>query len=643
MTQTTQDVLDIFFEGIPEPGDVLLVTSPLYWIKTPLLSLHLLQAACQQASLTARVLYPNLLYSIITGPGIHEKIARENYYFLGERIFTAAAFGHSAVTGRINEFFNLNHLPDHTWKMDLQMVDQVSDVLTPFYNLLNITDWEHLESRTTQWVQVVAQRIADMGYRVVGCSSSPGGLVPAIALLDAIKKSNANIITILGGALCEGEMAEGILSLKTGIDYVFAGEGEITFPGFLKEVVEGHLPGEKIIYGEAVKDMDAIPVPDYDDYFDQLKKLPIQVHPSPGNIGIPYETSRGCWYGKCPFCGYYGKKNFYREKSPGRILSALKELVRRYGNCSIFMTDNIMPPHFMDTLIPRISKDIPTINFRYEIKSNLTLEQVLSLKKAGVISIEPGIESLSPSLLRRMRKGVTVRENIALLRYVRSVKLALSWFLLFGIPGEEVEEYEETLRLLPLIRHLPPPQRIISMMIFRFSPYQRFPGKFGISNLRPADVYKDILPSYADPGKIAYYFTGDYCTQADENPEIIVALAKEFQAWRKAWVPYEIIPLEIMIPALHITQKAGDEYLLEDTRGLPGNPKQRVLNQEQASILLVPGREDSSVDYQWALEAGLGFMAESTFIPLATAEPELLLEFERQYGYSKKKDKKICV
>jgi hypothetical protein len=204
-----------------------------------------------------------------------------------------------------------------------------------------------------------------------------------------------------------------------------------------------------------------------------------------------------------------------------------------------------------------------------------------------------------------------------------------TWNLLFGFPGDKVREYEEMLRLFPLIRHLPPPAQMFPLLICRFSQYQRFPEAFGISNLRPAEIYKEILPSHAELEKIAYYFNGDFRTQSYENPKIIIALANEYQAWKRAWSVYENFSLEMMLPTLHITRKNKDEYVLEDTRGLPERPERMVLNREQASILLTPRPQDSSVDYQWAVDAQLAVLTDSWFIPLATAEPELLLEFER--------------
>ncbi|UCH93042.1 MAG: RiPP maturation radical SAM C-methyltransferase [Candidatus Aminicenantes bacterium] len=633
MKHMEKQVFDLFFEAIPNGGEVLLLVSPLFWTRVPLLSLHLLQAACGRAGITTHVLYSNLLYSIITSPGLHTRIVLEGeeYLLLGDRLFSAVAFGHSAVEGCMDKFLDPTWFPDHTLKINPGMVKQVPQWWAPFREWIGTVDWKHLESLTTHWVQMIARRIASMGYRVVGCSTTHSGLVPAVALLDNIKKENSNVITIIGGTLCEEEMAEGILSLKSDIDYVFSGEGELTFPDLVKQVLAGNLPGEKIIYGQPVMNLDTLPFPDYQDYFAQLETLPHSNRPPPGSIELPYETSRGCWYGKCTFCSMTGKTNLYRKKSPDKIPDDLKQLIDRYDIHTLFMTDNIIPPQYFTTLLPRISKEISSISFRYELRANLTLERVLSLKRAGAIRIDPGIESLSPSLLGRMRKGVTVRENIALLRYARSAQLDISWNLLFGFPGDKSLEYEEMLQLLPLIRHLPPPYVMLPLVICRFSPYQAFPEAFGISNIRPAEFYKDILPFHAQLGKIAYYFTGDFETQSYEHPEIIIALGKEFQAWKRAWAVYEMVPLEIFLPTLHITRNTENEYVLVDSRGIARRPGRMILDRQQASILLVPRPLNPSADFQWAVDAQLGVVMDSWFIPLATAEPGLILEFERDY------------
>ena len=116
-----------------------------------------------------------------------------------------------------------------------------------------------------------------------------------------------------------------------------------------------------------------------------------------------------------------------------------------------------MPRSYFRTLLPRLAAEVPGLRAFYEQKSNLSLDNVLELKAAGICDIQPGIEALSTSLLKRMDKGVSARQNIALMRYARAVGLSLTWNLLYAFPGDQLEDYEQTLALVPLLRHLNPP------------------------------------------------------------------------------------------------------------------------------------------------------------------------------------------
>ena len=632
--KTKGEVGHIPLDGIMEPSDVMLVVSPLTEINVPLYPLHLLQASCRDAGINTSIFYSNIIYSNLIGQGLHKVISVDYHLLLGEQIFAVAAFNlpSASITRRTHKFSDPAWMPDHVW----QVKDpKVPEPAATFRKWLDTVDLEYLESLTTDWVRAFARQIVNIGFRIVGCSTTLGGLVPAVALLNCIKKADPGVITIIGGALCEAEMAEGILSLNTNIDYIFSGEGEITFPALVKQILRGHLPEKKIIYGEEVIDLDTTPLPDYHDYLKQKEKLNLHWSPGKNKHVLPFETSRGCWHGKCTFCGLNGKKNLYREKSPDKVIQTIKALVERHGMNILIMNDTMMPAQHFDTLIPRLSFEIPAIKIIYEVGADLTLDQVLSLKNTCFM-LKTGIESLSPSLLKRIHKPYTVRKNIALLRYARSAGIKVIWSLLFGTPGDQTNEYEEMLHLIPLLRHLQPPNEMYPLVLFRFSKYQRSPEMFGITNLRPAGIFKETFPSHADVDKATYYFTADFPSQSRENPAIITALWEAIQEWRSAWDAYNAIPLDIMLPNLQVIRKTTDRYILEDTRGLPGGKKRIEIGREEASLLLVarPLEAAPEIKVRWAVEAGLGVIMESWFIPLASAEPSLLKEFERDYKKS---------
>jgi ribosomal peptide maturation radical SAM protein 1 len=602
-----------FFPARPERR-LLLLVSPLVWTAAPLGGIHQLQAFCRQEDINTTVFYSNLLYSRLVGRDLHQAIVMEDAVLLAERLFAASAFGLPPMGLRFEHNLSLleSSYPDGRFRG---------------------VDWLDLEGRTRDWVHTLGRWIADSGFPIVGCSTTHGGLAPAVALLKVVKRLAPFIVTVIGGALCEGEMAEGILSLDSPIDVVFSGEGDQDFPNLANRYLRGERPEEAIHVGRVLPDLDTAPLPDYDDFF-ALKDLVPDEGPATSiaaeELSIPYETSRGCWYARCAFCGLMGETNLYRWKSPDRIIGDLAELTARFpaeGSPALLMTDNIIPPAYFKGLFPRMPEELPPLKLLYEVKSNLVPRQLEILSRAGVSFIQAGIESLSESLLRRMDKGVEVWENIDLLRFARGLNIDVKWNLLYGFPGDQAADYEEMARLLPLIHHLQPPHLLIPLRLCRNSRYHKEPEAAGISNFSPAGAHRDVLPTHADVDKLAIHFTGDYASGSLDTPEVIDRLRREFTAWKNKWAFYHSIPIESLLPELKLSPADdGGDYLLTDTRGIEGLPRQLVLNAKQADVVLRAGPLDGSPLQAWALESSLAVESASWFVPLVTAPLSLLLD-----------------
>src|SRR5207253_7913709 len=106
--------------------------------------------------------------------------------------------------------------------------------------------------------------------------------------------------------------------------------------------------------------------------------------------------------------------------------------------------------------------------------------------------IQPGIESFSTAVLRRMDKGVRAIDNVSLLKagYINSI--IVDYNILYGLPGDQPEEYEEMLTMIPRIYHLSPPVARTQTVITRFAPLQVDPKRFGMTQHRHHPCY-DVL------------------------------------------------------------------------------------------------------------------------------------------------------
>jgi ribosomal peptide maturation radical SAM protein 1 len=600
------------YHTLPSPGDALLVVPPFTFTDYPALGPHLLQACAREAGFAVGILYANLLLAAEIGEANYQVLCSAPLEeLLGERFFAAAAYevpplGRRATTSK-NRF--RDGRPRESSLLDVQTI-------------------RRLEAGMGRWLDGLAARILQHDFKVVGCSTTFFQTAASVALLKRLKRRAPHVVTIIGGANCEGEMAEGILSLGAGIDFVFSGESEASFCRFLRDLRSGIRPARSVIRGEPCFNLDALSTPDFTTYYEQRDHLAQNGKLAGNRLNyLPYESSRGCWWGQkhhCTFCGLNGETMAFRAKSPGRVVDELKHLLSKHAASLVFMVDNIMPRSYFSDLLPVLEKELPGLHLFYEQKANLTLGQVVALKKAGVGQIQPGIEALSSALLKRMDKGVSASQNLALLRYARAVELQVNWNLLYDFPGDRLTEYEETLALLPLLHHLSPPVGFSALMIDRFSPYFKSPAKYGISDVRPWPGYAAILPDHADVAKIAYHFDGDYPSAAREHEEIIDRIQDEIREWCRCWT------VEGARPTLSVTPLSRDQFLLLDSRGLSGTSEVTFLTRSQASLVLAGSRQAGLKEGAWALEQKLVVELDGRLVPLATAEPELIDEFEAE-------------
>ena len=597
-----------------DKADAIIVVPPFAGTDRPCLAAHLLQACARYLGANVGVVYANLMLAREIGESAYSEICyAPTCLLIGERFFAGLAFDTDSFGA---DFYRESH-PNHAGsKLNFNI---------PIHEI------RALQRTAVDWVEQLADDICACRVPIVGSTTTFEQTAASAAIFRAIKSQSAQCITLLGGANCEGKMAEGIAKLHAPIDFIFSGESEITFPEFLDNYRRtGTVPATRIIRGKPCMDLDSLPTPEFDEYFEQLAVF----HPNKQlaevqDKWLPYETSRGCWWGEkqhCTFCGINGETMSFRERNPSRVINDLQEMSQRYRPKRIFMVDNIMPYSYFNTLLPQLAEARLDLQIFYEQKANLSLTKVLALHQAGINTIQPGVEALSSGLLKLMRKGVTARQNVNLLRYGRSAGISVNWNLLYGFPGDHIDYYVETLKLVPLLRHLKPPTGVHLVSFDRFSPYFNQAERYGIENLRPMAAYRSVFPPDAALEEIAYHFIGEYRSESREAPEVICALTQEVELWQAAWE-------SDVLPTLCVLEIVPENFMLLDTRAGIGQEKILFINEAQAFAGLVGGRTEklSTEVVNWALENGVSVMLDGALVPLAIAEPELLERFETQH------------
>ncbi|MGH2583968.1 MAG: RiPP maturation radical SAM C-methyltransferase [Dehalococcoidia bacterium] len=515
------------------PLRVALVNMPFASTRYPSIQLGLMQSILRRHGIDAETHYLNLRFAHQLGWERYEVLCSRRRHLLGEWLFARAAFGEGAPPP---EAF-LEACPESVGSVGSR---QETDDL----DLLDLR-----ERVAPAFIAECVERIAWDAYDVVGFGSIFEQNCAVLALARALKDRYPKLITVFGGSNFEDEMGVEYVRALPWVDYAVIGEGDEVFPALLDRLAAGEepvaMPGVACrtpaglsFAGRAptVQDLDSLPEPDYHEFFDAAAELDLPGMVLDGGVVVPFESARGCWWGAkhhCTFCGLNGLGMAFRSKTPGRVLSEIDELASRHHVYAFEAVDNIMDHRYVKDVFGPLAEQHMAYTFFYEVKANLTPEQLRDLARGGVRRLQPGVESLSTPILKLMRKGTTAIQNVRLLKWALYYGIEVAWNVLNGFPGECPEDYERQIEVMRLIPHLQPPNGRGRIWLERYSPYFSEAEERGIVNIRPDRAYPCIYPGQLDLERIAYFFEYDSPgTLPDEFHEPLVAL---IASWQENW------------------------------------------------------------------------------------------------------------
>lgn len=510
---------------------ILLISMPMGALERPALGLSLLKECLRQSGFECDVRYLTFNFAEFVGHDEYQWMCYQLPYtaFAGDWSFTPALYGERPDVDQAY----IQNILRNTWC--------VTD--SDIQRILNI------RSRVPYFLDHCLELISWSDYAMVGFTSTFEQNIASLALAKRIKKVYPKISITFGGANWEGEMGLELHRQFPFVDYVCSGEAEESFPALVRRVLNrtpmnGKLKaipglvyrdrGQSLATGSAemIRDMDALPIPDFSDYFQDLKQCTVSASIAPTLL---FETSRGCWWGAkshCTFCGLNGGTMAFRSKSPRRALDELEWLVDRWQVANVEVVDNILDMKYFADMLPALARARRSVQLFYEVKSNLSRAQVKILQEAGVSRIQPGIESLNDHVLKLMRKGTTALRNVQLLKWAQEYNIIVEWNMLYGFPGETPEDYRTMLELLKQIKFLRPPGATGPIRLDRFSPYHNAPAEFGLINVRPLSTYRYLYP-FDDESllRTSYYFDFDY-DQANNPTGYAAEVIAYIHHWR---------------------------------------------------------------------------------------------------------------
>ena len=524
---------------------VILISMPWEMLSLPSIQLGTLQSLLQNAGFRAesRTFYLALMEHFISSTAKlreTQRITVDDYAKVGLRYYRM---------GMGDWIFAVPPYRDLTDEADQEYFAYLRSEHVPEYMIAKAVQMREL---VPAFLESCVEDVLATSPDAVGFTTSFSQNVPSLTLSKLLKQRFPSIRVVFGGANCDGPMGAALHRTFPWVDAVVRGEGELVLPELLRQFKSGEAispqpglcywnEGESIVIKQAeggTVPMDDVPMPNYDEYFDRLRRSSFYLEVAP-KVEILFESARGCWWGEkmhCTFCGLNGSAMAFRSKSPARVANELISLATKFRHLDFRAVDNIIDMTYLRELLPRLRDSGFDVHFFYETKSNLKKEQVRMMRDARVLTINPGIESLSNTILKLMKKGVTGLQNIRLLKWCAQYGIEVVWNVIVGFPGEPPKEYDRMADVMRSLMHLQPPH-LAPLGLERFSPYHQNPHAYGIKVSGPAAYYRYLYQTdEASLSELAYDF--DYTYEDGRDPRSYLGAVNEvIRRWQKLYAP----------------------------------------------------------------------------------------------------------
>ena len=348
-------------------------------------------------------------------------------------------------------------------------------------------------------------------YFCVGLSCTTPQVSHGLMLTDFIKRLKPKMPIVWGGIHTTLFPKQTIVHKN--IDYVIYGEGDLSFPKLLKNILENkpqlkeigglaYKRNGKIFVNKPVKpcDINELAPPDYD-MMDIDKYIDRDYVTHSEGIrkirALDINTSRGCPY-LCTFCiNCIPSLKKWRPVETKETLRRIDYLIKNYNLNHLHFSDDFF---FGDTkrvkkIAEHLTKKKYNITWEAQIRANLFKENLVNdsflklIKKSGCYCLAMGFESGSNRILNKIKKYITTEQIINSVMQCKKHGILTKGYFMCGFPTETKEELMQTANLILKLKKIQPEGIFYSPSLLR--PY---PG---------AELYQECVErGFDEPKKL---------------------------------------------------------------------------------------------------------------------------------------------
>jgi len=413
-----------------------------------------------------------------------------------------------------------------------------------------------------------------------------------------------------------GGSAKNLLKVFPEIDFVIIGEGELPLSRLIRNLKDSQkivdislIPGivtakkmniENRVDLSQIKDLEDIPIPDYDDYFNLLQSF------KPGKTffpTLPAEISRGCWWKGasieremnsvdgdkktgCSFCNLNLQWEGYRSKNAKQVTTEIDYLTSKYKNLSVAFMDNLIPLKASKDIFTRLGELKKDLRIFCEIRAATPKRVLEDMKSAGVREVQIGIEALSTRLLKKLNKGTTAIQNLEIMKNCEDLGIVNTSNLILHFPGSDIEDVKETMQNMEFAMFFRP-MRFVHFWLGLESPVWQNPKYFGIKAVFNHPNYATLFPQeiYRQMVFMIQAYRGDIGYQR----KLWQPVKRKVREWKKEYDEFHKGPVHSPI----LSYQDGEDFLIIRQRRLSDDPLTHRLEGMSRQIYLFCGQHRS--------------------------------------------------
>jgi anaerobic magnesium-protoporphyrin IX monomethyl ester cyclase len=300
-------------------------------------------------------------------------------------------------------------------------------------------------------------------YDIVGFTSMTWQITTTYRLCAKVKKAFPDLPIILGG-IHPTYMSQEAFDTGT-VDYICSGEGEETFPEFLRVLFSGGDLSQVagiVIKGNDGKaittpkrllvDLEALPEPARD-------LVPIKKFLDDGTLNPVYQDmggvmfSRGCT-ANCDFCAspdFWRRK--VRQRTADQVFAEMTAIQDKYGASAFGIHDDIFTVNrkFILEFCERIAPRRITWTCLARV-DQIDEEKLLAMRKGGCVLVSYGVESGNQEVLNLEHKHQSLQRVKDTFALHHRLKVPVCALIIIGHPHENVAALQDTYNLIAELR-----------------------------------------------------------------------------------------------------------------------------------------------------------------------------------------------